>query len=850
MAAQVPRGTRIISIERDPEAAQVAHIIHKHAGVGNQIKIIVDTTENAIPRLKRRFHIRSFDLIFIDHAGSLYLPDFKLLERHGLIKSGTMIVADNVITPGAPDYLRYVRNNRNYTTQTIDSTIEYQDDIPDAVEITKIMSEEIINTTPDQLPNIPETQVIEPVVQCGVLYLGTAPPTPGRRGLDSIQEPFAHRYPVDGTNTARGIDAVLSIYDNGIQLTFARQPHTVIFFPISSLIYCASLRFSVVENDQTSLIDWRFVTLDSTLNDPSKHPPLFCAVVQRTQILQGDECHCFITKSNETALALVRTISEVYANLSANIRSFKSPIFYQLDRYGRKISETSGVIYISPATDDESQLNRITDRSSSIPAINRNCLLDPSLDGFFYRTDGNIIEQWQLWDDDDLTGSRPRPPPSPFGQNQALYHDDLTQEIHHYLRRMEDEEASSTCSCSSSSVSSREYNRHHRRRQKSKYDQTDQINISALQSQTSAFEPTNIQNNIDSKKTQQGPIIIEKVVPNQMTTISQKQPTYILQQPQSPYIQQQPQSPYMIQQPQSPYIIEQPPPLPFNHSIPIQETSVNYAPYSEDYQVNERGEKITNEGNRILYMDVIQPNMMMNNNNNIEPIPYIAQPVMSRPRRRRRRPKSIPIIDLQSVEKIFSEKKPKQRRRTSIISDQHNIHDEQLSTSDMLEIVEGYFEDYKGRKIKLDGHDAQTMLSQLESSSKRDRRRSKSSNNKTSRRRQSYSTMNVGPTVSYVDRSIIKSPPKHGSIEQPQQQQPPTFNNEQVNEYVSNIYGTCEKTSQSIRSTATPHHEPEPSNQINTVNPTEQDFISPFRYMQSSINPLLLREYRHTFGGI
>jgi hypothetical protein len=100
---------------------------------------------------------------------------------------------------------------------------------------------------------------------------------------------------------------------------------------MSSLIYCASLRFSIVENDQTSSIDWRFVTLDSTLNNQSKHPPLFCAVVQRTQILSGDECHCFITKSDDAALALVRTISDVYAKLSSNIKPLKSPIFYQVN---------------------------------------------------------------------------------------------------------------------------------------------------------------------------------------------------------------------------------------------------------------------------------------------------------------------------------------------------------------------------------------------------------------------------------------------------------------------------------------------------------------------------------------
>jgi hypothetical protein len=185
--------------------------------------------------------------------------------------------------------------------------------------------------TIDQLPIIPEKEILEPIVQCGVLYLGTGPPSPGRRGLDSIQEPFSHRYPVDGTNTVQGIDSVLSIYDNGIQLTFARQPHVVIFFPISSLIYCASLRFSIIENDQTSLIDWRFITLDSTEQYQHKHPPLFCAVIQRTQILSGDECHCFITKSDDTALALVRTISEVYAKLPTNIKPLRSPIFYQVN---------------------------------------------------------------------------------------------------------------------------------------------------------------------------------------------------------------------------------------------------------------------------------------------------------------------------------------------------------------------------------------------------------------------------------------------------------------------------------------------------------------------------------------
>jgi catechol O-methyltransferase len=135
MAAQLPKNTKIISIEKDPDAAWIAHNIHKHAGVANRIKIVVDSTGHAIPRLSQKYRIRSFDFIFIDHNSSNYLRDFMLLEQFGSIRSGTMIVADNVITPGAPDYLNYVRNNRNYKSKTYESTLEYRDDVPDGVEI-------------------------------------------------------------------------------------------------------------------------------------------------------------------------------------------------------------------------------------------------------------------------------------------------------------------------------------------------------------------------------------------------------------------------------------------------------------------------------------------------------------------------------------------------------------------------------------------------------------------------------------------------------------------------------------------------------------------------------------------
>ncbi len=136
MASQLPHDTLIITIEQNPQSAEIAHNIHKHAGVENRINILIGSTEKVIPQLSKQYHIDSFDLIFIDHSGHAYLRDFMLLEQYGLIKSGTMIVADNVITPGAPDYLNYIQNNPNYKTKTYESTIEYREDVRDGVEIT------------------------------------------------------------------------------------------------------------------------------------------------------------------------------------------------------------------------------------------------------------------------------------------------------------------------------------------------------------------------------------------------------------------------------------------------------------------------------------------------------------------------------------------------------------------------------------------------------------------------------------------------------------------------------------------------------------------------------------------
>ncbi|CAN2389198.1 catechol O-methyltransferase activity [Pristimantis euphronides] len=133
IAHLLPPGARLITIEMNPHYAQVAREMFQHAGVDAQVELLVGSSSALIPQLKKKLDIEKFDLVFIDHWKVSYLPDTKLLEECGLLKPGSVLLADNVICPGAPDYLDYVRNSPLYQSQYFPSKLEYLQ-VEDGVE--------------------------------------------------------------------------------------------------------------------------------------------------------------------------------------------------------------------------------------------------------------------------------------------------------------------------------------------------------------------------------------------------------------------------------------------------------------------------------------------------------------------------------------------------------------------------------------------------------------------------------------------------------------------------------------------------------------------------------------------
>ncbi|CAM4947470.1 unnamed protein product [Rotaria socialis] len=227
----------------------------------------------------------------------------------------------------------------------------------------------------------------QPLAKCSVLYLGTAISSPGQRGIDAIQEPLSRRYPVDGKEVVRGIEAWLSIYDNGLQLQFARDPSVVLFYPIRSLVYCASIRFATRTQTGAEFPNgWRFVPLDSPAAarvENTRNPPLFAVTFRRTRHLPVDECHSFVTKTRQAALALVQACFSAYQATTSQQDCSKVPLYFKVDDYGSKNQEIDNEIRIVPAPDRERTLDYQTNKEGA---------------GFYYKTDRVPIDTWQLWE--------------------------------------------------------------------------------------------------------------------------------------------------------------------------------------------------------------------------------------------------------------------------------------------------------------------------------------------------------------------------------------------------------------------------------------------------------------------
>ncbi|KAJ3317713.1 hypothetical protein HDU76_001078 [Blyttiomyces sp. JEL0837] len=131
-ASLLSPGCKYVSFEVDPTYIEIAQKIIDHAGLSDRHHFIHGPFSETYQQLQQFIteDTKHVDVFFIDHWKTMYLSDFKIIEKSGFCRSGTIVIADNIIYPGAPDYLQYVLGggdggNTVKSTEVVESELEY-----------------------------------------------------------------------------------------------------------------------------------------------------------------------------------------------------------------------------------------------------------------------------------------------------------------------------------------------------------------------------------------------------------------------------------------------------------------------------------------------------------------------------------------------------------------------------------------------------------------------------------------------------------------------------------------------------------------------------------------------------
>ena len=120
MVLNMPSNTKLTCIEANKENFDIANIILEK-GLGQQkfndgrVRILngISTPVIESDTFISRISGVPFDFIFLDHDKDFYVKDLILLEKKGLLSPNCVVVADNIVFPGAPGYLEHVGVSAN-----------------------------------------------------------------------------------------------------------------------------------------------------------------------------------------------------------------------------------------------------------------------------------------------------------------------------------------------------------------------------------------------------------------------------------------------------------------------------------------------------------------------------------------------------------------------------------------------------------------------------------------------------------------------------------------------------------------------------------------------------------------
>lgn len=136
IASTIPKHGHVFTVEMNEEFAQITKQMAAFAGLADKITVLHGTlaNENTLRALQQVIGKRTLDFCFLDHWKEAYLSDLKTLLSNQFFHEGSVVFADNCLTPGAPDYVAFMdKETAQFHTTKHMTKLEYLDDVQDMV---------------------------------------------------------------------------------------------------------------------------------------------------------------------------------------------------------------------------------------------------------------------------------------------------------------------------------------------------------------------------------------------------------------------------------------------------------------------------------------------------------------------------------------------------------------------------------------------------------------------------------------------------------------------------------------------------------------------------------------------
>ncbi|KAK9766086.1 hypothetical protein K7432_005083 [Basidiobolus ranarum] len=141
-ANQLPTTGHYYSFEISPEFAKVAGKVIEYAGLSSKVTIIIGEFKYTSKTFTEKYGVEKVDFVLIDHWKDAYLQDLKIIEKLQWLNIGTLVVADNVLYPGVPEYKAYVEaQTERYTSKMIHFKVRHASELDKVLDDALLVSE-------------------------------------------------------------------------------------------------------------------------------------------------------------------------------------------------------------------------------------------------------------------------------------------------------------------------------------------------------------------------------------------------------------------------------------------------------------------------------------------------------------------------------------------------------------------------------------------------------------------------------------------------------------------------------------------------------------------------------------